>query len=96
MRLFDIIVLAIALAAMFGITYLFSIRPQKKQAKKHQAMLEETKKGDEIVTIGGILGRVYSIKDDKIVLELAPDNIKIKIIRSAIATNLTALKNEEE
>ena len=73
------------LVAMFVIFYFLLIRPQQKRAKEHKSMLEALKRGDEVVTSGGMLGRVNNIADDVVTVEVAPE-IKIKSQKSAIPT----------
>jgi preprotein translocase subunit YajC len=76
-------------AAIFGAMYLFLIRPQKKKQKEEKKMRENLQVGDEIVTIGGIYGRVISLKEDTIVIESLSDHSKITIARWAMQTNNT-------
>ena len=76
-------------AALFGALYFFMIRPQKKKQKEEQKMRENLQVGDEIVTIGGIYGRVISLKEDTIVIESISDHSKITIARWALQSNLT-------
>ena len=76
-------------AVLFGALYFFMIRPQKKKQKEEQRMRENLQVGDEIVTIGGIYGRVISLKDDTIVIESQSDHSKLTIARWALQTNLT-------
>ena len=71
------IVMGVAVVLMIAIFYFFLIRPQKKQEKEAKKMLSELKKGDKIVTIGGIHGVVFAVKDD--------DGAKIEFTKSAIA-----------
>ncbi|MFZ7132005.1 MAG: preprotein translocase subunit YajC [Eubacteriales bacterium] len=73
------------LALIFGVFYFFTIRPQMKQQKKLQSMRNSLQKGDKILTIGGFYGRVVSFKDNVITVELKPDNVKVQIVKSAIA-----------
>lgn len=77
-------------AAMFGLMYFTTIRPQKKQQQKEQEIRESTQIGDEITTIGGICGKVVAVKDDTIVIETGSDRVKIKFKKYAIQTNHTA------
>lgn len=72
------------LVLMFGIFYLLLIRPQQKKAKLHKEMLASVKKGDEIVTGGGIFGKVTGIDDQVAVVEIAPQ-VRVKVNRSQIA-----------
>ena len=71
------------------VMYFVMIRPQKKKQKEEKKMRENLQVGDEIVTIGGIYGRVISLKEDTIVIESVSDHSKITIARWALQTNLT-------
>ena len=66
--------------------YLIMIRPQQKRQKQWQQMLAGIKSGDRITTTGGIRGTIVSIKDDSIVIRVAPDNLKLEIAKNAIAS----------
>ncbi|MGB8028646.1 MAG: preprotein translocase subunit YajC [Terracidiphilus sp.] len=66
--------------------YLIMIRPQQKRQKQWQQMLASIKSGDRITTTGGIRGIILSIKDDSIVIRVAPDNLKLEIAKNAIAS----------
>ena len=74
----------IPLVVIFAIFYFLMIRPQQKQAKKHKEMLAALKKGDKVVTRGGMMGTIYSIADNIITLEVA-DNVRIQFSRESIA-----------
>jgi preprotein translocase subunit YajC len=78
---------------MVGIMYLLMIRPQQTRQKKWQAMLEQLKAGDRVVTSGGIKGAILSIKDDAVILRVPPDNLKLEVTRGSIVTVIT---DEEE
>ena len=75
--------LAIYAAIMVGI-YFLMIRPQRRQAKKRQEMLNTLKRGDRVVTVGGIHATVADLKEDVLVLDLAP-NIRVKADRGSIS-----------
>jgi preprotein translocase subunit YajC len=75
------------LIILFGIFYLLVILPQQKQAKKHKAMIESLKKGDKIVTTGGIIAEVVKNEQDFIKAKIA-DNVEVKIDKSAVARKL--------
>ena len=75
------IIMLVALVAVF---YFFMIRPQKKQEKKDAEMRGALQVGDEVTTIGGIIGKVVSIKEDTFVLETTKDKTKIRFLRGAI------------
>lgn len=79
----------IPLAVMVAMMYFMIIRPQRKKQKEEEKMRNEMQVGDEIITIGGIYGRVVSIKDDSLVIESSGDRSKIQITKTAVATNLT-------
>jgi len=66
--------------------YLLMIRPQQKKQKLWQQMLANIKSGDRITTAGGIRGTILSIKDDSIVIRVPPDNLKLEVAKSAIAS----------
>ena len=72
------------IVVMFVVFYFFGIRPQKKQEKETAAMRNALQVGDEITTIGGIIGKVVSIKDETFVLETSHDRTKIRFLKSAI------------
>lgn len=82
--------LIVMMVLLFGVMYFVMIRPQKKKQKEEQQMRDSIEVGDEITTIGGIVGRVVTVKDDSIIIETGADRNKIKIMRWAIGTNNTA------
>ena len=74
------------LALMLVLLYFMIYRPQKKQEKKDAAMRAALEIGDQVVTIGGIVGRVVAIKDDTFVLETGSDRVKIRFTKIAISS----------
>lgn len=74
----------IPLIFMFAIFYLLLIRPQQKKAKEHKALLESLKKGDQVITAGGIHGKITAVDDSVITLEIAT-GVNIKINKGYIA-----------
>ena len=74
----------ILLAVMFVALYFFMIRPQKKQEKQVNDMRNSLQVGDEITTIGGIIGKIVSIKEETVTIETGRDGSKIRILRSAV------------
>jgi preprotein translocase subunit YajC len=72
---------------MFGIVYLMMIRPQMKRAKEQRSMIGALAKGDEVLTNGGLLGRVEDIADQFVTLEIAP-NVTVKLQKQAISAVL--------
>ena len=82
----------IPLILIFVIFYFFLIRPQQKRVKDHKTMVEALKRGDEVITSGGIIGTVdRALEDDRIEVIIG-DNVKVQIIRSTITSQL---KKEE-
>jgi preprotein translocase subunit YajC len=73
------------IVVMFVVFYFFGIRPQKKQEKETAAMRNALQVGDEITTIGGIIGKVVSIKDETCVIETTRGGTKIRILKSAVS-----------
>ena len=78
--------LVITMVLTLGLMYFMIYRPQKKQQKKDTEMRNAMDIGDEVTTIGGIVGRVVAIKEDTFVLETGSDRMKIRFRRSAIAS----------
>ena len=83
------LVVFIPLVLVIVFFYFFIIRPQKKQDRKDAAMRDNLEIGDEVITNGGIVGIVFSIKDDTVVIETGGDRSKIRVMKWAIAKNLT-------
>ena len=89
----------ITLIIMFVLFYFLMIRPQKKKANEINAMRENLKVGDKIITIGGIIGKVVLVKEDYLVIETSSDNTKIEIMKWGINGTYkknTDLKDTEE
>ena len=75
----------IPLILIFAIMYLLLIRPQQKKLKEHQAMVAALRRGDLIITQGGIIGKVSKVKDDnEIEVELA-ENVKVRVVKTTVA-----------
>ncbi len=78
------VVLFIQMGAIVAIFYFLLIRPQRQQQKKHQTMLEALKKGDEVMTDGGVLGEVVHIKEDRVTIKTG-ENTRLVVARPKIA-----------
>ncbi|SFJ06120.1 preprotein translocase subunit YajC [Jannaschia pohangensis] len=79
----------IPLILIFAIMYFLLIRPQQKKVKEHKAMVEALRRGDQVVTQGGMIGKVSKVKEDgEIEVEIA-DGVKVRIIRATIAQVLS-------
>lgn len=73
------------LILIFAIMYFLLIRPQQKKVKDHQAMVSAVRRGDQIVTQGGLIGKVTKVKDDnEVEVELA-EGVKVRVVKSTIA-----------
>lgn len=83
------IFLIVWMVVLFGIMYFLMIRPQRKKQKEEKKMRENLQVGDEIVTIGGIHGRVISLKEETMVIESLSDHSKMTFSRWALQTNNT-------
>ena len=82
----------IPLVLIFVIFYFFLIRPQQKRVKDHKSMVEALKRGDEIITSGGIIGVIdKTMEDDRIIVDIG-EGVKVQVIRSTITS---LLKKEE-
>ena len=77
------------LILIFAIMYFLLIRPQQKKVKEHQAMIEAVRRGDQVITQGGIVGKITKVKDDgEVEVEIA-DGVKVRIIKSTLAQVLS-------
>jgi preprotein translocase subunit YajC len=74
---------------LIPVLYLVMIRPQQKRQKQWQEMLGSIKTGDRVTTAGGIRGIILSIKEDAIIIRVAPDNLKLEVTKNAIASVTT-------
>ena len=99
----DPIVMVITIALIGVVLYFFMIRPQKKQDKEISDMRNNLEVGDEVTTIGGIIGEIVSIKEDTVLIETGRDKVRIRFLRSAIrcvdvpasSKNTYRINNEE-
>ena len=74
----------IPLVLLFGIFYFLIIRPQQQRMKAHQAMVAAVKRGDTVVTAGGLIGKVAKVKDDgELMVEIA-DNVQVRVLKSTL------------
>jgi preprotein translocase subunit YajC len=76
------------LVLMMGIIWFLLIRPQQKEQQRHREMVRALKKGDEVVTVGGIYGKVVALTEEKVSVRIA-DNVKVDVERGKIARVLT-------
>ena len=85
----SMILMIVWLAVIFGAMYFIMIRPQRKKQKEEKKMRDNLQIGDEVITIGGIHGRVVSMKEDTFVIESKSDHSKLTFSRWALQQNLT-------
>ena len=86
----SILTMLIPLIVMIGLFYFLMIRPENKRKKEAEQMRSAVKVGDNITTIGGIVGKVVNVKDDKIVIETSADQVRMELMKWALSTNETA------
>jgi len=86
----------IMIVLMIAVFYFLMIRPENKKKKQLEEMRNNVKVGDNITTIGGVVGEVCHVKDDIIVIEVGADRVRIEFNRWAVSTNNTAMKNAEK
>lgn len=84
-----LLTMVLPVVGMIAIFYFLIIRPEKKRAQKEKNMRESLQVADEVVTTGGIVGRVLSVQEDTILLETGSDRTKIRILKTSIAENRT-------
>lgn len=77
------------IVAMFAVMYFILIVPEKKRAKKYNAMLAELSVNDEVLTRGGIVGKIITLDGDQLVIQSGPDRVRIRITKNAIAQKLS-------
>ncbi len=88
----DSMSMIIMMVVMIGVFYFFLIRPENKKKKAMNEMRNSLKVGDNITTIGGVVGDIVHVKDDNIVIEVGADKVRIEFTKWAISTNNTAEK----
>ncbi len=76
------------LVAMFAIMYFLLILPEKKRTKKYNTMLSELKVNDEVLTRGGIIGKIITIEEDQMVIQSGPDRVRFRVTKHSIAQKL--------
>jgi preprotein translocase subunit YajC len=80
----DILMQLVPFVLIFAIAYFFVIRPQRKKAKAHDSLIKNTRRGDSVITTGGLIGKVTKVVDDaELELEIAP-NVRVRVLRAMI------------
>jgi len=83
------------LVAVFAVFYFLLIRPRQKEEREHQDMLANLKRNDEVITSGGVYGKVMSLNDNVVTLEIAP-KVQVRVARSRIGSVVTATANKDK
>ena len=86
----------IMMVVLIALMYFMMIRPQKKRQKEEQEMRSSLEIGDEIITIGGIVGRVFTIREEDLIIETGADRNKMRIQRWAVNTNVTKTEQHKK
>ena len=86
----------IMMIAMFALMYFMMIRPENKRKKETEEMRSAIRNGDVITTIGGIIGTVVDVKEDKVVIETSADRVRIELAKWGVSSNETAAKRAAE
>ena len=86
----------IMLVVMVAVFYFLMIRPENKRKKEAESMRSQVKEGDQITTIGGIVGTVVSVKEEKIVIETSADRVRVEFAKWALSTNESAAAAAQE
>ena len=85
----DVLMSMMPLVLIFGVFYFLLIRPQQQKAKQHRTMIDSLKRGDQIVTAGGLIGKITKVEggDNALTVEIAP-NVQVKVVRQTVADQL--------
>ncbi len=86
----------IMLGLLLVFFYFMIIRPENKKKKEQEALRNSIRKGDKIITIGGIMGKVVDVKDDKIVIETGEDQVRMELQKWSVMSNSTAEKDKSK
>jgi len=89
----EILILILPFLGMFLIMYLLFVLPEKKRNKIYKEMISNLQKNDEIITKGGIIGKIIIINDDSLVIESSQEKTRLKITKTAVATKLNKKEN---
>ena len=83
----------VMLVVMIGVFYFMLIRPENKRKKEAENMRSSVKTGDKITTIGGIVGTVVNVKEDRLVIETGADQVRLELMKWSVSSNETATEN---
>lgn len=91
----DFLIQMTPLILLFAIFYFLLIRPQQQRAKQHQAMVNAVRRGDSVVTAGGLVGRVAKVKDDGEILVEIADNVQVRVVKSTLSDVRSRADNDD-
>ena len=91
----DFLIQIAPLILLFAIFYFLLIRPQQQRQKQHQAMVNAVRRGDSVVTAGGVVGRVAKVKDDGEILVEIADNVQVRVVKSTLADVRSRADNDD-
>jgi preprotein translocase subunit YajC len=91
----DFLIQMAPLVLLFAIFYFLLIRPQQQRAKQHQAMVNAVRRGDSVVTAGGLVGRVAKVKDDGEILVEIADNVQVRVVKSTLSDVRSRADNDD-
>ena len=92
----DLMTPIIMMVIMLGVMYFMLIRPENKRKKEADEVRASLRVGDEIITIGGICGKIVDVKENKIVIETSADRVRVEFVKDAVSTNETAAARAAE
>ena len=81
----NLVMQMLPLVLLFGIFYFLLIRPQQQRMKKHQEMVNSVRRGDTVVTAGGLVGKVAKVKEDGEVLVEIADNVQVRVVKTTLS-----------
>ena len=84
------------LGGMIAVMYFFMIRPENKRKKEAEEMRKALKNGDKVTTIGGVVGTVVDVKEDRFVIETSADRVRVELMKWALSTNDSAVERQKE
>ena len=85
----------IPIILLFGVFYFLLIRPQQKKSKEHRGMIERLKRDDQVITTGGLYGRITGITENSVTLEIA-EKVRVKVLRGQISAVVNPAEDTEE
>lgn len=91
----DFLIQMMPLVLLFAIFYFLLIRPQQQRQKRHQAMVNAVRRGDSVVTAGGLVGRVAKVKDDGEIMVEVAENVQVRVVKSTLSDVRVRADNDD-